>query len=105
MYTPLSGVYDFAGEVRARVTKPEGYCAWFGPIDEAIQVAAPDRSELLDSLQYKVSASAATTVKAIVLQKKNDIAEAVTDSTKLAINQSGARQQDSAVDSTRQQGR
>ncbi len=104
MYTPLSGIYSFVGDIQARATRQEGYCAWFGPIDEAIQVAAPVRSELLDSLQYKASVSAASTVKTIILNKKSTIAETGADSAKPVLNQSGSRQQDSTADSTPRRG-
>jgi|WetSurMetagenome_2_1015567.scaffolds.fasta_scaffold86677_4 hypothetical protein len=50
--------YAYIGDVKAVLVRDKGFIFWFGPIENAIQISAPERAELLESLQIEGAKSA-----------------------------------------------
>ena len=50
--------YAYIGDAKAVLMRNKGFVFWFGPIENAIQISAPERAELIESLQIEGAKSA-----------------------------------------------
>jgi uncharacterized membrane protein affecting hemolysin expression len=50
--------YAYIGDAKALLTHDKGFVLWFGPIENAVQISAPERAELIESIQIEAAKSA-----------------------------------------------
>jgi hypothetical protein len=69
--------YAYIGDAKAVLVRNKGFIFWFGPVEDAIQISAPERDELLESLQIEGAKSASGVLQNLLLyhRTKNHIKE------------------------------
>jgi hypothetical protein len=63
--------YAYIGDARATVTVDKGFLFWFGPIENAVQVSAVERSAILDKLQEGAVNDCGRILRAVLLNERS----------------------------------
>jgi hypothetical protein len=45
--------YAYIGDAKSVLVRDKGFILWFGPVENAVQISAPERAELIESLQIE----------------------------------------------------
>jgi hypothetical protein len=59
--------YAYIGDAKANLKRDKGFILWFGSIEDAVQISASERSELLESLQVEGAKSTANVLQTLLL--------------------------------------
>jgi hypothetical protein len=63
--------YAFIGDAKANLKRDKGFIFWFGSIEDAVQISASERSELLESLQVEGAKSTAGVLQTLLLYSRS----------------------------------
>ncbi|MBN2035570.1 MAG: hypothetical protein JW768_02390 [Chitinispirillaceae bacterium] len=63
--------FAYTGEAHASLTQDKGLIFWFGPVEDAVQVTAQERAQLIEKLQVKAAISAGDVLNALLLHERS----------------------------------
>jgi hypothetical protein len=53
VFNLASKAYSYIGDAKATLSRDKGFIFWFGPVEDAVQISAPERAELIENLQVE----------------------------------------------------